>query len=196
MSLLNVNKIDPATGTGLELGSSGDTITIPSGATIANAGTATGFSSTISTPYCARMAKVANQTINNATWTLLDLASGTEVFDKGSIADLSTSKITVPSGAAGFWVFDFFLRVNDFRAARNIFQLYKNGSGTSGTVTGDNFEMGKWDSSGQYTSVFGHLVMDLAVSDYIQPYFYHNTGGSGDTIFERSFTAWYLGASS
>lgn len=33
MSLLNVNKVDPATGTGLELGSSGDTITIPSGAT-------------------------------------------------------------------------------------------------------------------------------------------------------------------
>jgi len=43
MSLLNVNKVDPATGTGLELGSSGDTITIPSGATIANSGTATGF---------------------------------------------------------------------------------------------------------------------------------------------------------
>ena len=39
MSLLNVNKVDPATGTGLELGSSGDTITIPSGATIANSGT-------------------------------------------------------------------------------------------------------------------------------------------------------------
>ena len=43
MSLLNVNKVDPATGTGLELGSSGDTITIPSGATIVNSGTATNF---------------------------------------------------------------------------------------------------------------------------------------------------------
>ena len=43
MSLLNVNTIEPSTGTGVTLGASGDTITIPSGATIANSGTATGF---------------------------------------------------------------------------------------------------------------------------------------------------------
>ena len=43
MSLLNVNQVDPSTGTTLTLGTSGDTITIPSGVTISNAGTATGF---------------------------------------------------------------------------------------------------------------------------------------------------------
>ena len=43
MSTLNVDKVDPSTGTTLELGTSGDTITIPSGVTIANSGTATGF---------------------------------------------------------------------------------------------------------------------------------------------------------
>ena len=43
MSTLNVDKVDPNTGTALEIGSSGDTITIPSGATIVNSGTATGF---------------------------------------------------------------------------------------------------------------------------------------------------------
>ena len=43
MSTLNVDKVDPSTGTDLEIGSSGDTITIPSGATIVNSGTATGF---------------------------------------------------------------------------------------------------------------------------------------------------------
>ena len=43
MSTLNVDKVDPSTGTDLELGTSGDTINIPSGVTIANAGTATGF---------------------------------------------------------------------------------------------------------------------------------------------------------
>ena len=43
MSTLNVDKVDPNTGTTLELGTSGDTITIPSGVTIANSGTATGF---------------------------------------------------------------------------------------------------------------------------------------------------------
>ena len=51
MSTLNVDKVDPSTGTALEIGSSGDTTTIPSGATLAiasgatlaNSGTATGF---------------------------------------------------------------------------------------------------------------------------------------------------------
>ena len=195
MGTLFVDKLDPQSGTALEIGSSGDTITIPSGATIANSGTATGFSSTISTPYSARMWKATNQTISNAAWTLFDLASGTEVYDKGSIADLATSKITVPSGAAGFWVFNFFLRVNNFRADRNILQLYKNGVATSGTAAGDNFENGYWGASSQYSSLFGHLVLDLAAADYIQPYFYQNSGGS-DTIMERSFSAWYLGASS
>ena len=43
MSELKVNKISPATSTTFTLGDSGDTFNIPSGATIANSGTATGF---------------------------------------------------------------------------------------------------------------------------------------------------------
>ena len=45
MSELKVNKISPATGTAFQLGDSGDTFTIPSGATIVNSGTATNFGS-------------------------------------------------------------------------------------------------------------------------------------------------------
>jgi len=44
MSKLETNQVDPATGTTLTLGTSGDTIAIPSGVTIANSGTQTGFS--------------------------------------------------------------------------------------------------------------------------------------------------------
>jgi hypothetical protein len=43
MSKIETNQVDPATGTTLTLGTSGDTISIPSGVTIANSGTATGF---------------------------------------------------------------------------------------------------------------------------------------------------------
>jgi hypothetical protein len=43
MSELKVNKISPATGTAFTLGDSGDTFTVPSGATFTNSGTATGF---------------------------------------------------------------------------------------------------------------------------------------------------------
>ena len=45
MSEVKVNKVSPRSGTGLQLGDSGDTITIPSGATLANNGTSTGFAS-------------------------------------------------------------------------------------------------------------------------------------------------------
>tara|TARA_R110000824_G_scaffold262030_2_gene450778 strand:- start:35 stop:457 length:423 start_codon:yes stop_codon:yes gene_type:complete len=43
MSEVKVNKISPRSGTDVTLGDSGDTFTIPSGATITNNGTATGF---------------------------------------------------------------------------------------------------------------------------------------------------------
>ena len=42
-SELKVDKLSPATGTAFTLGDSGDTFTIPSGATVTNSGTATGF---------------------------------------------------------------------------------------------------------------------------------------------------------
>jgi len=42
-SKVYADQIDPKTGTNLVLGTSGDTVDIPSGVTIANAGTATGF---------------------------------------------------------------------------------------------------------------------------------------------------------
>ena len=43
MSQIEVDKVIPQSGTALQVGESGDTITIPSGATITNNGTATGF---------------------------------------------------------------------------------------------------------------------------------------------------------
>ena len=45
MSEVKVNKISPRSGTDVTLGDSGDTFTIPSGATITNSGTANGFGS-------------------------------------------------------------------------------------------------------------------------------------------------------
>ena len=50
MSVIEVNKLTPLASNGtVTMGDSGDTISIPSGVTIANAGTATGFSADGST---------------------------------------------------------------------------------------------------------------------------------------------------
>ena len=45
MSKIEVDQVAPQSGTTLTLGTSGDTVSIPSGVTLANAGTATGFAS-------------------------------------------------------------------------------------------------------------------------------------------------------
>jgi len=95
MSLLNVNKVDPATGTGLELGSSGDTITIPSGATITNSGTATGFG-VGGTESFLLTGGGSNQTISGAhAWTHVTCLN-TEKFDVGNncASDTFTAPVT------------------------------------------------------------------------------------------------------
>ena len=51
MSEVKTNKISPATSTTVTLGDSGDTISIPSGATITNNGTATGFGKVLQIQY-------------------------------------------------------------------------------------------------------------------------------------------------
>ena len=176
----------------ITLGANGTTVTIPSGATITNSGTATGFSSTIETPYAARMFKDANQNISDSTQTELDFASGTLQFNKGSIATLSNGRITVPSGADGFWWLHANARVNNFRANRNIISLMKNGSGVTANI-GDVYEKGYMGASGQYQNIGGAFLVNASAGDYFTARFWQNSGGT-DTIWERSFMGWYLGS--
>ena len=84
MSELKVNKVSPSSGTGVQLGDSGDTITIPAGATITNSGTATNFGDSFG---------LSNNeiAIKNNSGNLDGLAIGTA----GQV-------LTVNSGANGF----------------------------------------------------------------------------------------------
>tara|TARA_R110002167_G_scaffold193394_2_gene395991 strand:- start:696 stop:1277 length:582 start_codon:yes stop_codon:yes gene_type:complete len=63
MSKLETNQVDPATGTTLTLGTSGDTIAIPSGVTIANSGTATGLGITMADQWRLTANKTDNSDI-------------------------------------------------------------------------------------------------------------------------------------
>ena len=87
MGTLFVDKLDPQSGTSLELGSSGDTITIPSGATITNNGTQTGFGGTNTNLF--RAYRNGQQTIDHSTVTKVQLNA--ENFDVNSKFDSSTT---------------------------------------------------------------------------------------------------------
>jgi len=91
MATLFVDKLDPQSGTALEIGSSGDTITIPSGATITNSGTATGF---------GKILQVLNATMN--TETVMNNNTWTDVGITLAITpSSSSSKVLIQANAAG-----------------------------------------------------------------------------------------------
>ena len=81
MSTLNVDKVDPSTGTALEIGSSGDTITVPSGATLTTTSATLNLPTTITAT-----TEVKTNKISPATGTAFALGDSGDTF-------------TVPSGA-------------------------------------------------------------------------------------------------
>ena len=104
MATLFVDKVDPQSGTSLEIGSSGDTITIPSGATITNSGTATGFDQITMIDQFRLSASIAGANhVIDANWERPDTGISAQF---GSIQMSQSSGIfTFPS--TGFYKVDF-----------------------------------------------------------------------------------------
>ena len=107
MSEVKTNKLTAATGTAITLGDSGDTFTVPSGATLAvasgatvtNSGTASGFG--LFTSY-AIIADQKAQGTNGGTatsgaWRTRDL--NTEIADPDSIVSISSDQFTLGAGS-------------------------------------------------------------------------------------------------
>jgi hypothetical protein len=112
MSKIEVNQVDPQSGTTLTLGTSGDTISIPAGVTLANSGTATGFASiawqsTIVTT--STLTAVANRgywidtTSNACTITLPASASvGDQLVFVDYARNWGTNAITIDQNSLNF----------------------------------------------------------------------------------------------
>jgi len=118
MSEVKVNKISPRSGTEVTLGDSGDTFTIPSGATINNQGTATNFGAT-----------------GSASWVTTVKTSGfTAVAGEGYFVNTTGGAVSVnlPAGTAGA-VVAFKDYANTFDT--NNLTLVQNGSDKIGGST-------------------------------------------------------------
>ena len=106
MSKLFVVQVDPKTATTLTLGTSGDTVSIPSGVTLANAGTATGFGGLTD----ASMWRVTANFVGSAS----PIASNWEACDSygagnlGSAMTESSGIFTFPS--TGFWLINYHMQ--------------------------------------------------------------------------------------
>jgi len=168
MSKLETNQVDPATGTTLTLGTSGDTITIPSGVTIANSGTATGFGGDNTPAFSAYIG--SNQTLSDATDTKANF--DTEDFDTDGAYDTSNKRFTVPSGEGGKYFFNARGRFynNSDHTSQIVIAFRKNGSEVAkkyiysgGTGTKIFFSM-------YYYSYDISAVETLSVGDYVEVY--------------------------
>ena len=167
MGTLFVDKLDPQSGTSLEIGSSGDTITIPAGCTITNSGTATNFGiSSANTPMFAVKMSADQGSVSNS-FTLVEFNTEEIDTDNAYTNTAGNYKFTVPSGKAGkYFIYAFTLcnAINNDDFISGAISLYKNGTGVAESTINVRTERIKYN-----TSYVGH-VFDLSEGDYIQAY--------------------------
>jgi len=189
MSKLETNQVDPATGTTLTLGTSGDTITIPSGVTIANSGTATGFGGD-NTPMFLVSGGTSNQTISHASGTTITY--GQEIIDTDNA--FASNIFTVPSGEAGKYFFSASCQIEDTQAdiTRFILEIQKNNSSWRQIAH-------RFTSNNDLMQV-SHTVTaidDASVGDEYKAKVYVETNDSGSVIIENQSTSysnnWFQG---
>ena len=178
MSKLETNQVDPSTGTTLTLGTSGDTIAIPSGVTITNSGTANNFGGT-NTPYFFAY-RNSTLAISNATWTTI--VYDTEDLDSGSGFNTSTGKYTVPS--AGKYYFEYSIR-SSADGDTNSVRIFTYGERTGSATT--QWGNGALDWRANYAragSVGGSIILNCSANDVIENKIYHQTVNSGNVSIE------------
>jgi hypothetical protein len=183
MGTLFVDKLDPQSGTSLEIGSSGDTITIPSGCTITNNGTQTGFGGTNTPMWFVR--KTSDQSLADNTY--VKVTWNTEDIDTDSA--FASDKFTVPSGKAGKYYISTGVGFYDNSTQEHHYVLiYKNGSNVSAnpsgiTTTEDNTDR-YWQTN--------NMIVDLAVDDYVEVYVLCDFGSGTGTMNYSYFTGYKL----
>lgn len=188
MGTLFVDKLDPQSGTSLEIGSSGDTITIPSGATLdMSNGTMTLNSSMKATPMFA--ATGASNAISSATY--VKAQNGTELFDTDGDYDNSTNYRFTPSVAGKYYLSNR-ISVNPDSNMQYIFAaIYKNGSRIAEMHQGYN----NTDPVGNnYFSIELSMIAEAnGSSDYFEAYAYmHQNGDFRSTSGENLFSGFRI----
>ena len=176
-SALQIGDSNTAT---IGLGKSGDTINIPSGATIANAGTATGFGVAGSIYFLARRGN-SGQSVSNDTYTAIQM--DTEMEDSGTVFDPSTYKFT-PGVVGKYFVFAqvAFSVTNGTDWDQGTVILDKNDAGYVDTSFKNSMAYIDRRSSGSSTSSFyASQIIDMDADDTVRVLFQGNWSGASSS---------------
>ena len=166
---LKVSNIETSSGSGtITIGQSGETISVPSGATI-NLSSATQTGVGIDGP-SFRAYQSSAQNIDTGTSTQVTL--DTEDWDTDNA--FASNTFTCPSGKAGKYMVVGCVRADPSWAATNQFNvsIFRNGASNTGGFSSNNIMA----STGN--SMISAAIIDLAVGDTLKLYIYHNEGGT------------------
>tara|TARA_R100000664_G_scaffold33997_1_gene53246 strand:+ start:4696 stop:5238 length:543 start_codon:yes stop_codon:yes gene_type:complete len=164
MATLFVDKVDPQSGTSLELGTSGDTVSIGSGVTQTIAVNTPSFQATVN----------AAQTI--ATGTATKINFNTENFDTDGTYDVSSYRFT-PAVAGKYLIHGRIGWADEpVEDKSQETRIFKNGS----LVFQANRRTAA--STGRDATVACIAIVDLGASDYVEIFGYHNSGSDADTL--------------
>ncbi len=201
MSKLETNTIDTVSGTStlqvgstntstITLGVSGDTINVPSGVTINNNGTQTGFGGNMAPAFHAYLGANMEGLSDGATTRI---NCNTEIFDTNNAYDNSSNYRFTPQTSAKYFVYGQVMVDSD--ATANLvdmdFEIRKNNS-TIGKAT-MNFS----NNNIRIATLNTQAVVSMnGSSDYLDIYVYVNTGDSGNykIIADSTQQRTYFGA--
>ena len=185
MSKVQVDTIDTRSGTStmqigstntstINIGVSGDTVNIPAGVTIANAGTATGFGEANTPIFSVRNntsgTSVADNTNTKVTWNV-ELKDSDNAF--------ASDKFTVPSGKGGtYYLYSMVLGRGDGNDRLEVYylNLYKNGSRIA--MAENDFRANPNRKSTNTVTI----ITDLSAGDYIEVYVSVDTNGGSSYL--------------
>ena len=210
MSKIETNTIDNISGSSalqigdtntatIGLGKSGDTLTVPSGATLtiagtinASSGTATGFGESNNPSFSSRMS--AHQAVGDNVTT--KVAFDTVNFQTSGTYDTTNYRFT--PGVAGNYQFMINI-VGDSQATANLYavtvKLYKNGSSIAEQVDGVNFNF--VDNYPRQAPVSFNVTDTSDADDYYEVYTAINDTSSTPQVFRYGsyFSAFLISAS-
>ena len=195
-SALQIGDTNTAT---IGLGKSGDTLTVPSGATLtiagtinASSGTATGFGESNNPSFSSRMS--AHQAVGDNVTT--KVAFDTVNFQTSGTYDTTNYRFT--PGVAGNYQFMINI-VGDSQATANLYavtvKLYKNGSSIAEQVDGVNFNF--VDNYPRQAPVSFNVTDTSDADDYYEVYTAINDTSSTPQVFRYGsyFSAFLISTS-
>ena len=195
MGTLFVDKLDPQSGTSLEIGSSGDTITIPSGATITNNGTASGFGGITQ----ADLWRLSTTFSIPSTNTNTDLTSNWERADDATQSGYIGSGMSQSSGIFTFPETGIYqIRFNAFFTAASAHYVAVRIFGTPDNSAYDQLataEQGLADTSGgtDYTNLNAACHFDCTnTSTHKVKFTVYTTASSTNVYAESTSNATYV----